>query len=146
MKKCLLILIILPLFSAFTSCIEERTRNISLATVGTVLVIGGIVYYFCNSNPTATSPDKSTLNLSQTDETDNSQDNVLQQPSTIISFNENNNELPSSRQETIQILEEKINQQQEETQRPYANPQVTFLKTLKTSLKELEAYQKNHGH
>ena len=146
MKKCLLILIILPLFSAFTSCIEKNTRNISLAA-GTVLVIGGIVYYFYNSNPTATTPDKSTLNLSQTDGTNNNQDNVPQQPSTIIAFNENNNELPSSRQETIQILEEKISQQQEETpQRPYANPQVTFLKTLKTSLKELEAYQKNHGH
>lgn len=128
----MLFLLTLPLFSSFTSCIEENTRNMGL--VAGALVIGGIIYYFSNSN--SATPDQPIP------------DNRQPQVTEITNVQENDNAITLAPvRPTIQLVEQKIDLQQEATpQRPYANPQVTFLKTLKTSLKELEAYQKNHGH
>jgi len=150
MKKCLLILIILPLFSSFTRCIEKR--NIAIGA-GAALVIGMVYYYRSNQNGTQ---DKCAIQSNQTNETANNQENPYQENSTIIPSDEIKNELSLSRQETIRTLEQKINQFEQvnndlrqsdslpSTQ--LTNPQETFLKTFKASLEELEAYQKNQAH
>jgi len=140
MKKSFLILITLPLFSSFTRCIEKQ--NIALGT-GTAIVIGGIIYYYYRSNQN-NAQDKCAVQSYQATQTDNNQENLIQQNSTIIPSDEIKNELSLSRQEAIQALEQKINQC-EPTQQ-LTNPQETFLKTFKASLEELEAYQKNQAH
>lgn len=138
MKKNLLLFVILPLLSSFTSCIEEQTRNTALA-VGTFMVIGGIAYYYSKSttNNTASQNKPAPQSMENISRSSIALSNDLETLLEKLETQEIAPEITAPQTETLADLTQQPTS-------PYTTPQITFLKTLKTSLEELEIYQKDH--